>query len=150
MASARGGTARLKPKSVGRTRTMRLQMPMLFLSLLGAFSCAHVFPSTRGLLDQEVRAMDDLRVHALLRGDIGVLNDIYSDDYTLITPTGVVRTKTDQLAELRSRQIRYETITVLERVVRTYGDTAVVLSRDVSVIWRGTRQVGGDLRFTRV
>ena len=119
--------------------------------MLGAISCAHSAGTINGPFDREVRAVDDLRVQALLRGDVAALSEIYSDDYTLVTPAGVVRTKADQIAELRSGQIRYEKITVVERTVRTYdGDTAIVLSRDVSVILRDGQQVGGDLRFTRV
>lgn len=132
---------------------MRIQNAVGVVVLFSALSsCTHaVRPiiDTAGF-DQQVRLIDDHRIEALLQGDVTALNDIYSDDYTLVTATGVPRTKADQLAEIRSSQIRYASIQVVERVVRTYGDTAVVVSRDVSAITRGSQQVGGDFRFTRV
>jgi ketosteroid isomerase-like protein len=100
--------------------------------------------------EQQVLATDDRRTDALRRGDTGPLREIYLDDYTLVTPAGIVRSKVEQIAELESGELRYRSIEVSDRTVRVYGDVAVVISRDkYDILLRG-QQPGGDLRFTRV
>ena len=98
---------------------------------------------------RQVLATDDRRMNALRQGDPAPLREIYADDYTLITPAGVVRSKTDQIDELASGQLRQQ-IELIERTVRVYGDVAIVLSREKSSIMLAGRQVGGDMRMTRV
>ena len=48
-----------------------------------------------------------------------------------------------------SRRVRYGKIETAERIVRVYGDVAVVLSREKYDILQGDQQVGGDIFFTR-
>jgi len=98
----------------------------------------------------EVIATDDRRIDALCRADTAALDKIYHDDYTLVTPTGTIRSKADQLGELASGQFRYETLEVTERTVRVYGDVAVLVEREKTKIVNAGRPLGGDTRFTRV
>jgi ketosteroid isomerase-like protein len=97
---------------------------------------------------RQVLATDDRRIEALRRGDVAPLRQIYADDYTLVTPSGVVRSKTDQINELASRRL-LQKIEVKERIVRIYGDVAIVLSRENDSILQDGQQVGGDILFTR-
>jgi uncharacterized protein (TIGR02246 family) len=101
--------------------------------------------------EQQVLATDDQRMDALRRGDPLPLERIYADDYTLVTGTGQIRTKMDQLAELKSGQLRYPQIDPVERQVRLYGDVAILLTRQRALIFQGGQQItGGDERVTRV
>jgi len=126
--------------------------------VLCVIACAIVVGSTIGVSSkaltdtarQRVLATDARRVDALLHGNGAALRQIYADDYTLVTQTGAIRTKSDQLRELDSGAIRYRHVDVEDQRVRVYGDVAIVLSRDHTVITRDGRDVGGDLRFTRV
>lgn len=99
---------------------------------------------------RQVLAIDDRRTDALRRADVATLRQIYADDYTLVTPRGVITTKADQINDLTSGQLRYKTIDVTERTVRVYGDVAIVLSQEKTDILRFGQQVGGDVRLTRV
>jgi ketosteroid isomerase-like protein len=99
---------------------------------------------------QQVLVTDERRADALRRNDGAPLREIYADDYTLVTPAGIVRSKGDQINELASGQVRYEKLEIIERTVRVYGDTAVLLSRENDSILQAGRQVGGNIRFTRV
>ncbi len=103
--------------------------------------------------DDEARrlvfATDDRRIEALRQGNVAPLRQIYADDYTLVTPTGVIRSKADQINELASGQFRYGKFELTERTVRVYGDVAIVLSREKIDILRAGQQTGGDIRFTR-
>lgn len=99
-------------------------------------------------VQRQVIATDDRRIDALRRGDGEPLRRIYADDYTLVTPYGVIRSKVDQIDELASRQLRQK-VDLVERTVRVYGDVAIVLSRERSDIVQNGQQVGGDMRLTR-
>jgi ketosteroid isomerase-like protein len=98
---------------------------------------------------RQVLATDDQRMEALRRGDPAPLRQIYVDDYSLVTPGGVIRSKTDQINELTSRRLQQK-IELLERSVRVYDDVAIVVSRERSDIVLDGQQVGGDMRMTRV
>jgi uncharacterized protein (TIGR02246 family) len=104
--------------------------------------------SGNGDVQRQVIAVDDRRIDALRRGDGEPLRQLYADDYTLVTPAGVIRSKFDQINELASRQLRQK-IEVTERTVRVYDDVAIVLSREKSDILLNGQQVGGDMRLTR-
>jgi ketosteroid isomerase-like protein len=126
----------------------------LAIAALSAFALTGVTTPTlfaqMSEAEKEVLATDDRRTNALRRGDPAPLREIYADDYTLVTPAGVVRSKAEQIGELASGELRYRSIEVVERTVRIYGDVAVVISRDkYDILLRG-QQPGGDLRFTRV
>jgi len=99
---------------------------------------------------RQVVATDERRADALRRNDGAPLRQIYADDYTFVTPAGVIRSKADQINELASGRVRYEKLEVKERTVRLYGDVAILLSRENDGILQAGQQVGGDIRFTRV
>jgi ketosteroid isomerase-like protein len=104
-------------------------------------------------VDQSVRqviAADDQRIAALRSGNPEPLRRIYADDYTLVTPTGLVRSKADQLGDLASGRARYSEIRILSRTVRMYADVAIVLSHEHVDAAVRDQQAGGDLLFTRV
>lgn len=101
-------------------------------------------------VQRQIVATDERRADALRRNDGAPLRQIYADDYTLVTPAGVVRSKVDQINELASGRVRYEKLEVNERTVRVYGDVAILLSRENDSILQDSQQVGGDIRFTRV
>jgi len=98
---------------------------------------------------RQVLATDDQRMGALRQGNPVPLRQIYADDYTLVTPSGVLRSKDDQINDLVSGRVKYGKIETAERIVRVYGDVAVVLSRDKYDILQAGQQVGGDIYFTR-
>ena len=98
---------------------------------------------------RQVLATDDQRMEALRRGDAAPLRQIYADDYSLVTPAGVIRSKNEQINELASGRLQQK-IELLERTVRVYDDVAIVLSRERSDIQLNGQQVGGDMRMTRV
>ena len=98
---------------------------------------------------RQVLATDDRRMGALRQGDPAPLRQIYADDYTLVTPSGVIRLKDEQINDLVSGRVRYRKIETTKRTVRVYGDVAIVLSREKYDILQAGQQVGGDIFFTR-
>jgi len=101
--------------------------------------------------EQAVLALDDARIAAAKNSDVAVLNDIYADDFQLITHNGLVRGKRDQIDDYKTGALRYVSFELLERKIQIFADSAVVWSRERSVIlYHGSQDVGGDRRVTRV
>ena len=131
-----------------------MRIPHPFATLVFGLSLAVVTAADMQPQDasseRQVLGTDDERSEALRRGDPAPLERIYADDYTLVTSLGHVRTKADQINELRSGRLRYVTIEILERQVRMYGDVAVVLSRQKHSILQGSQPIVGEERITRI
>jgi uncharacterized protein (TIGR02246 family) len=106
--------------------------------------------SSAAVASQEVLSTDDARIKARTSGDVETLARIYASDYTLITAEGVVRTKDDQINELRSGQLQFQPVETLERTVRLFDGAAIVPSHERSVIMRNGQNIGGEFRVTRV
>ena len=98
----------------------------------------------------EVLKTDDARIKARASGDARTLGLIYADDYMLITAEGDVRSRQDQIEELKSGKLQFAPLVPLERKVRLFGDVALVVSRDPAGIVRNGQQIGGDLRMVRI
>ena len=127
-------------------RFSALLLTFLILSVAG-------FALSRDLskdAQKEVLSTDDARIKARTSGDIQTMSKIYADDYTLVTAEGDIRTKDDQLSELRSGQLQFRPVELLERTVRIYDNTAIVQSHERSIIIRNGRDIGGDFRANRV
>lgn len=99
----------------------------------------------REIVDMERQAKE-----ASLRRDAEFPLRILADDYVAITPLGQVTTKEEAISARRSGQLRYESMSITDMVVRLYGDTAVVTARaDVKGHQLG-EDFSGPYRYTRV
>ena len=125
--------------------------------LLAACSLASAQTSrnnTRGANNDEearrqVLATDDKRMQALHQADPTPLREIYADDYALVTPSGVIRSKEEQINDLISGRVQYRKIETINRTIRVYDDVAIVSSREKYDILQEGQQIGGDIFFTR-
>ena len=99
----------------------------------------------REIVDMERQAKE-----ASLRRDADFPLRTLAEDYVAITPLGQVTTKQEAVSARRSGQLRYESMSVTDMVVRLYGDTAVVTARaDVKGHQLG-EDFSGLYRYTRV
>ncbi len=99
---------------------------------------------------EEIRQREARRFEAVVRGDVAALDEILSDDLTYTHATGVHETKAEFIAKLKSGQLKYESLTPEDMLVRVYGTTGVVTG-----VARVKVQVKGEplsfqLRFTDV
>ena len=76
-----------------------------------------------------VAALDTKYQAAVARNDAATMDQLLRDDFILVTSSGHVYTKADLLAEARSHAEVYERQDDSERIVRVYGDTAVVTAK---------------------
>lgn len=129
-----------------RSRNRGLIVVLMILSAIGCATSRYSAKSAQ----QEVLSTDDARINARTSGDAKTLDRVYADDYTLITAEGTVRKKDEQMSEFRSGQLQFRPVEILERTVRVYNDSAIVLSQERSTIILNGQDIGGDFRVTRV
>ena len=100
--------------------------------------------------EKEIRALEEERNRAILKGDAAALERMTSDDYTFITLRGELRTKAEIVKGFKSGSFRYEARTISDLNVRVYGDTAIVTGRSSQRGKEDGKDYSGDYRFTRV
>jgi ketosteroid isomerase-like protein len=78
------------------------------------------------------------------------MDGLLADDYMAITPTGILQSKEQALAALRSGAMKLSSLEISDRKIRLYGTTALVTSR-AEVKGRGPEgDMSGSYRYTRV
>jgi ketosteroid isomerase-like protein len=98
----------------------------------------------------EIDQMEETWRKAILNADIAAMETLLADDYMAITASGMLQTREETLASLKSGSIRFTLLEISDRKVRFYGATALVTSL-ASV--KGTNAEGdfsGNYRYTRV
>lgn len=141
---------KLRPKHLA-SRTYRLMAGVILLlaiasapSMLGmGLGERH---ETRHLIDQ----LEERWRSAILNRNVAEAQALLADDFMAITANGMLQTKEETIANLRSGAVRFTSIDISDRKVRFYGSTAIVTSRaDVS----GSGPNGdfsGNYRYTHV
>ena len=98
----------------------------------------------------ELFQMEDAWRNAILKGNVSAMNKLLADDYMAITANGMLESKEETLAHLRSGQLRFHSLDILDRKVRFYGSTAVVTSRAVVTGTTAEGDISGSYRYTHV
>lgn len=100
--------------------------------------------AARGCADsraqREVCAVDARLVDAFRRNHAAAIADIYADDFVLINVRGTRVEKARVVGALRSGQLRFDSLAVLDAEVRAYGTSAIVTGRQYHV----AREPGPD------
>lgn len=99
---------------------------------------------------RQIERLEDAWRNAVLHGNISAMDGLLADDYMAITPTGILQSKEQALAALRSGAMKFTELDVSDRKIRLYGTTALVTSRAEV---KGTGPEGdmsGAYRYTRV
>ena len=98
----------------------------------------------------EIRALEAANNEAIFHGDVAAVENMTSEDYTFITPRGMLLTRAQMLKGVANGAFGNEYRELYDLNIRVYGNAAVVTGRT-----RLTRQEGGKdysdaYRFTRV
>ena len=104
----------------------------------------------KGKLEQELIKLEKDRAQAAVRADTAFLDQNTADDYTFITPRGVLTTKAQMLAAFKSGETKLQSYDLDDLQVRVYGDTAVVTGRSTQKGQAQGQDATGQYRFTRV
>jgi len=103
-----------------------------------------------GNVEEQIKALQAEVVQAQLKGDTGALDKFYADDATLIHSDGTLSTKAQEIANIKSGFVKYESISVHELNIRTYGDTAVAIAKNSVKATISGKPYSSDTRVTRI
>jgi len=98
----------------------------------------------------QIEHLEDAWRSAILKGNITAMDALLADDYIAISPTGILQSKEQALANLRSGSVQFKTIELSDRKIRMYGSTALVTSRAEVNATSPEGEISGSYRYTRV
>jgi ketosteroid isomerase-like protein len=98
----------------------------------------------------QIEHLEDAWRSAVLKGNFTAMDALLADDYIAITPTGILQSKEQALANLRSGTVHFKSIELNDRKIRIYGTTALVTTRAEVVASGPEGQISGSYRYTRV
>jgi ketosteroid isomerase-like protein len=131
---------------------LRLPAVTLLAGLL-LYAAAPLSAMPKGDRHETRREIDHLEDHwrnAILTANVAAMDGLLAKDYLAITANGMLQTRDEALANLRTGAVHFKSLEITDRKVRFYGNTALVTSRaEVS----GTTPEGdltGSYRYTRV
>jgi ketosteroid isomerase-like protein len=101
-------------------------------------------------LEEEITELDRHRIEALEKGDTAWLSRFYADDFIMITSTGEIRTKQDQLKDIGSGSVIHGKIEEKYLQMRFYGNVAVVQSESKGILIQNGNKSDDIRRFTRI
>jgi ketosteroid isomerase-like protein len=103
-----------------------------------------------GVDEQAVRQVLDEFSDAIWRNDTDALDRIWSDDYTVVLPTGSIIDKARRLEFVRSGGTKFDSVSRDEENIRLYGNTAVAISRTTAKGQVAGQDVNNQFRVTTV
>lgn len=127
-------------------------LAVLFLVVLPVLMVGQTSGNTgnrqKGSDEQAVRQMINDLIAALSRNDVSALDRIYADSYTFTSDAGVMTTKAERLAALKSGDLKYESISFDDVSIRMYGNAAVATFRVMSKLASNGQNINGKFRTT--
>lgn len=98
----------------------------------------------------QIEHLEEVWRNAILHGNTSAMDALLADDYMSISPTGILQSKEQTLANLRAGNIHFTSLALSDRKIRLYGTTALVTSR-AEVMGSGPEgDISGSYRYTRV
>lgn len=87
---------------------------------------------------------------AFVRGDTSVIEQHTDKDAYLVDPMGDVSSRSNLVEQIKSGDLKFESIEPSDIKVRTYGDTAVVSYQSKEKGKYKTQDIGGETRWLEV
>ena len=103
-----------------------------------------------GNVEQELMQLEQKLADALVKGDFATFGSHLADDAVLTDPGGVVNTRAQFEADVKSGALKIESSKIEDLKVKTHGDVAVVTYKTTD---KGTYQgtdISGDYRWIDV
>jgi len=128
-------------------------VPMLTLAFFAFASAARTAGSRADSVEetkQQVLKSEDLQNKALLENDADLLGSMCADELAWTNASGVLLSKVQMLADLRSGKQKNETIKHEDIRLHVYGTTVVVTGLSTSTYRYKEKTFVGSRRFTNV
>jgi ketosteroid isomerase-like protein len=99
-------------------------------------------------VEQELIGIEKAWNEASLKGDTAFPERILAEDFTDTDPEGAVTTKTEDIANLKSGNIKFSSVATEDMKARVYGDAAVVTGcNTIKGQFKG-KDISGQYRWT--
>jgi hypothetical protein len=103
-----------------------------------------------GKIDQEFQDLDRGWVAAYLQGNAELFDRIWPSGFIFTFPFGRFANKEQELADIKSGDLAFESLSTADTTVRVYGKTAVMAGRfSMKGLYKG-RDISGQYNYTNV
>jgi ketosteroid isomerase-like protein len=79
-------------------------------------------------VERQIKELQAEFVKAILKGDTSFLQKYYANDALSVHGQGQVYTKAQEIAQLNSGSLKYDSYTIRDQTIHIYGDTVVVVT----------------------
>ena len=97
-----------------------------------------------------VEQLERDRQDAFIRGDVEALDRATADEYTTVSPGGVLADKAQMMKNIRARKTQVLSVTLYELSARVYGETAVLTGVYLDTHITDGQKSNANSRFIRV
>src|ERR1700687_4382469 len=100
-------------------------------------------------VEQQIAALSDQFSQAFGKADTGFMEKYFADDFTGIHSDGKLLTKAQEIDNVKSGALKWESVDTHESKIHAYGDTAVRIALASSKGTLGGKPYSGDYRTTQ-
>jgi len=122
----------------------------LLLAVFGAAPMCAMPHKERHEVRHQIENLEKAWCTAILHGNVSAMDTLLADDYMAITPSGILQSRQQAMAVLRSGALHFTSIDLSDRKIRLYGKTALVTSRAEVSGTSPDGDISGSYRYTRV
>ena len=101
-------------------------------------------------VEQALMQIEQELTDTLIKGDPSASERYLADSFTFTGPDGMVSTKAQNIADMKSGALKIESSKIEDMKVRVYGDTAVVTYATTDKGTYKGRDISGQYRWTDV
>jgi ketosteroid isomerase-like protein len=142
------GTMKVRSRAE-RKRCLALSFTVLVMAVAAA-SLPAMPRAEKHETRHQIEQLEDAWRNAVLHGNMTAMDALLAEDYMAITPTGILQSKEQALANLRAGTVHFKSIDLNDRKIRLYGTTALVTSRAEVAGSGPDGDISGSYRYTRV
>ena len=103
-----------------------------------------------GNVEQELMQLEQKLADALIKGDMAAFGSHLADNVTLTDPGGMINTKAQFEADVKSGALKLESSKIEDMKVQAHGDMAIVTYKTTDKGTYKGRDISGDYRWTDV
>jgi ketosteroid isomerase-like protein len=103
-----------------------------------------------GDASQDISALIDQYTKALLDKDVARLDQIWADDLSFVNPRGELLSKENRMDNVKSGATAFKSIQLLDKRIRTYGQTAVAVCKVATEAQYSGEEASGTYSATTV
>lgn len=103
-----------------------------------------------GNVEQELMQLEQKLADALVKGDIATFGSHLADNVTITDPSGMVNTKAQFEADVKSGALKLESTKIEDMKVQAHGDVAIVTYKTTDKGTYKAQDISGDYRWLDV